>query len=255
MAFNKRNPIALIYVLITLLFANSDIAYNPWSYGFDAEFFSTFAKKYYDYKQFDVYPKQFNLYDRVRVYLGLSIQKEKHIVSDFVISDTVQHILVAPISSNIQKNVEGDDLKKLIQYLSSQYPDSKITLALPSKKYAVDIRNVDEFIFAKNQSISQKFLVLCRECDLFVGVDSGPMHLALSLGKPCYGLFGSHAPGTIINDNDKIKIFRHPRLSGLFCDIRECKNPECIHKMFDNLGAYQTLLDPTVRLEVKQCVM
>ena len=35
---------------------------------------------------------------------------------------------------------------------------------------------------------------VCAEAQLFIGNDSGPMHLAAALGTPCLGLFGPNLP-------------------------------------------------------------
>ena len=44
-------------------------------------------------------------------------------------------------------------------------------------------------------SLSQLTALLCA-ADLFVGVDSGPLHLAAALGRPVLGLYGPKHPGT-----------------------------------------------------------
>src|SRR6266850_1976006 len=40
----------------------------------------------------------------------------------------------------------------------------------------------------------RQLLALLASCDLFIGVDSGPMHIATAVGTPVIGLFGPQRP-------------------------------------------------------------
>jgi len=57
-------------------------------------------------------------------------------------------------------------------------------------------------------------------CDLAVGGDTGPMHLALALHKPAVGLFGPTLPGQVGLDKINVKLLSDCRCVG-------CKNWDC----------------------------
>jgi len=57
-------------------------------------------------------------------------------------------------------------------------------------------------------------------CDLAVGGDTGPMHLALALHKPTVGLFGPTLPGQVGLDKINVKLLSDCRCVG-------CKNWDC----------------------------
>ena len=91
--------------------------------------------------------------------------------------------------------------------------------------------------------------------DLFVGVDAGPLHLADALGIPSIGIFGPTAPETILDRDSGIVPLRLNTMQGWFCDIRDCPDPLCLHRLLAG-----TLLPPApvdfthpTTLEVEVC--
>jgi len=182
--FNKKNPINLVYLTLFLKKENIDLAFNPWSFGEDSEYFLFFAKKYISFKNFKRFTKIDNLYDRVREYLYLPIYKNKE-VENFDI-DYNAKTLIAPYSTDITKNLS----KENVLFLKKLFPNS--ILALPSDKSY--LFNGKKFIFKKSEKKSKEFLSLLKEIDLFIGVDSGPLHLALALNKKSIGIFGPTSP-------------------------------------------------------------
>lgn len=61
----------------------------------------------------------------------------------------------------------------------------------PSLPHLLDLRGRTDF---------QQLAAALRECRLFVGVDSFPMHVATAIGTPVVGLFGATDPRYILND-------------------------------------------------------
>lgn len=57
-------------------------------------------------------------------------------------------------------------------------------------------------------------------CDLVIGGDTGPMHLALALHKPSVGLFGPTLPGQVGLDKINIKLLSDCKCAG-------CQNWDC----------------------------
>ena len=249
LSVNKRNPFSLIPTVLKLKRFDADIGLNPWSHGDDAEFFISLAKRFYSYKKFSKHPKEYNVYDRVREYFGLDVMIDKTVNANFE-WQSAKNIVIAPISTDPKKNLNTDEVNKIILKLSAD--NRKITVAVP--KGAMNISGVNMFYFGKSNSKSNEFMGLLENADLFIGVDSGPMHLALCMGKECLGFFGSNAPETILDSGFSLISFRHPSLHGIFCFVAECKNPECIHGMFDKeFTDYIAGYSENMRLENNKC--
>jgi hypothetical protein len=250
---NKRNPLSLGMSVVTLKKFDADLGFNPWSHGDDAEFFISFAKHFYSYKKFSHHPKEYNVYDRVREYFLLPVVEQKNVIDDFVYTD-LDSIVMAPLSTDVKKNISVEDLNKLLVWLKKENPKAKITIAVPKRLKIADCDGVDFFIFGKSLKKSNTFLSLVKNCDLFIGVDSGPLHLALCLGKKCLGFFGSNAPETITDNGFKMISFRHPKLLGVFCFVRSCEDAKCIHAIFDGgVADFKTKLSAKITLEETTC--
>lgn len=250
---NKRNPFSLIPSLIKLKKFGANLGFNPWSHGDDAEFFISFAKRFYSYKKFSHHPKEHNVYDRVREYFCLPTSTQKSLVDDFAISG-IKKIVIAPLSTDIKKNISVEDLEKLVDWLKKDNPEAKIYIAIPKPLRLKNSDGISFFIFGKSAKKSNAFLSILKECDLFVGVDSGPLHLALCMGKKCIGVFGSNAAETIISDGFQIISLRHPRLFGTFCFVRNCEDAKCIHAIFDGgIANFKTKLSAEIALEETTC--
>lgn len=80
--------------------------------------------------------------------------------------------------------------------IKEKWPGMKIYIT-GSKDEAVlcyEIKNsIGEGVFVKILSL-EKFLSLCSGVKLFVGNDSGPIHMACSVGCPTIGIFGPNSP-------------------------------------------------------------
>jgi hypothetical protein len=250
---NKRNPISLALSVMKLKKFDADLGFNPWSHGDDAEFFISFAKRFYSYKKFSHHPKEYNVYDRVREYFCLPTLVQKSLVNDFAISG-LKKIVVAPLSTDVKKNISVEDLEKLVDWLKKENPEAKIHIAVPKLLRLKNSKGVSFFIFGKSAKKSNAFLSILKECDLFVGVDSGPLHLALCMGKKCIGVFGSNAAETIVSDGFQMISLRHLALLGIFCFVRNCEDAECIHAIFKNNPLdYKSEISEKIRLEELRC--
>jgi ADP-heptose:LPS heptosyltransferase len=248
---NKRNPFEFFYIVNLLKKEKIDLGFNPWGHGDDSEFFLTYTKKFFFYKSFDNFTKEINLYDRVRKYFLLSIVKEKKIIEPTF--EKVKKVLIAPLSTDITKNIDLEGLSSLIIQLKDKFKSVQITLAVPTN---FDYSGLDcnIFLFGKSVKNSNNYLKLLKSTDLFIGVDSGPLHLSLALNIPTVGIFGPTSPYTILDNNQLIKILRDIKLKNIFCHIDTCDNPVCIKDIFDKRILDITYcLDRSVRLENKQC--
>jgi ADP-heptose:LPS heptosyltransferase len=221
--FNKKNPFSLFSLTRYLKNKKIDLGFNPWSFGEDSEYFILFAKKYSSYKHFRSHTKIDNLYNRIREYFYLNIKKEKKTINFKI--DKNMKVLIAPFSTDFVKNLSI----KNIEFLQSYFKNN--ILAIP-KNEVKKFKNSNLFIFGKSQKYSQEFIQLLKKVDLFIGVDSGPLHIALALNKKCIAIFGPTAPSVVLNDNHKIKIIRDKRLEGIFC-CQKCNKAKCIYDIIN----------------------
>ena len=76
-------------------------------------------------------------------------------------------------------------------------------------------------VFAGRASLRQT-LALINECDLFLGIDSGPMHLADALGKPIVVLFGPGNEKLFSPSNSEYTIIKKDIGCGP-CSMSRCK--------------------------------
>jgi ADP-heptose:LPS heptosyltransferase len=70
-----------------------------------------------------------------------------------------------------------------------------------------------------------------RDASLFVGVDSGLMHLASALDKPLVGLFGptdTHYVGPL---NKSARVVQHKELECVPCYLKGCESRQCMTKI------------------------
>ncbi len=233
-----------------------DIGLNPWSHGRESEYFVSYAKRFHPYGAFahhQGYRRTHNLYDRARAYLGLPAAQTALVGR---IPAQAKRILISPFSTDVRKSLNADDLKKLVAWLGKRYPEASMALALfPEEDAKVGDLQLARFHFGKSRKRSRAFLEMAKDSDLFVGVDAGPLHLADALGIPSIGIFGPTAPETILDRDSGIVPLRLNAMQGWFCDIRECQDPLCLHRLFAG-----TLLPPapvdftrSPTLEVEVC--
>lgn len=250
---NKRNPFEFFYIINLLNKEKIDLGFNPWGHGDDSEFFLTYTSKYYFYKNFDNFTKEINLYDRVREYFIIDIVKDKKIIEPSF--ENICSVLIAPISTDVTKNLDTERINLLVKQLRSRFKNIKITLAIPNN---FDYKNIDcnKFFFGKSVKNSNDYLDLLKSSDLFVGVDSGPLHLSMALNIPTIGIFGPTSPFTILDNNQVIKIVREEQMKEIFCFVSGCVKPMCIEKIFEKQIFDTTYnLDKRVILENKKCMI
>jgi ADP-heptose:LPS heptosyltransferase len=93
-----------------------------------------------------------------------------------------------------------------------------------------------------------EFPALLNRADLFIGNDSGPMHLAAMMGVPCVGLYGPASPEYTAPVSDRAQWLFH-QVECSPCGQVHCVRPEnpCVHLIAvdEVVGAAEALLaDP-----------
>src|SRR5208283_4365004 len=252
----RRNPIKLVRIIYMLKRAGADLGFNPWSHGAESEFFITFARKYAIFKNAAKFPRQYNVYGRARNYL-LMKSKDTNLRTPVLENSKIKNVVIAPFSTDVKKNLGHGDIIKLIEQLKIKFSDPRITVAFPDKQHLKETAiSEQKFLLGKSMKKSDNFLRLLETSDLFVGVDAGPLHLADALGLKSIGIFGSNAAETFMDSDSNILPVRHKKLDGIFCFVSSCKDPVCIHEIFQgNFFEHAITIDfdRKIRLETEEC--
>ncbi|MDQ7781685.1 MAG: glycosyltransferase family 9 protein [Desulfomonilaceae bacterium] len=74
-------------------------------------------------------------------------------------------------------------------------------------------------------------VALIDAADVYVGVDSGPMHIAAFTGTPVVALFGPTDPAKVGPYGTGHKVVRHHDLDCLACRKRSCDNHRCLEEI------------------------
>lgn len=249
----RRDMLRLASVVMRLKKHPMDIAFNPWSHGDDSEYFLTFARKFSFYRDFSDHPKEYNLYQRIREYLCVPFPKPHFSATDF---QGVKLVVLSPFSTDVTKSLNGEDIEYLLVRVRHRFPGARVVVALQRDERKFLESENELFFYGKNRAASQRFLKLLSEADLFIGVDAGPLHLADALGIPAFGLFGPTSPVTVLDSATHVYPLRHPRLKDVFCFVRECRDPLCLHRLIaDDLFEQTTSSTGSVTLETSVCRM
>lgn len=72
---------------------------------------------------------------------------------------------------------------------------------------------------------------IIKDASLFVGIDSGIMHLASSIDIPVVGLFGPTDPFYVGPQNDRSIAVRMAEMECVPCYLKPCKHRDCMRKL------------------------
>ena len=89
-----------------------------------------------------------------------------------------------------------ENFRKLAEYLIENYNSQVIELGKDCESIGLGINLINK------TSIREAVLIL-KQCNLFIGNDSGLVHLALAIGTPAIGLFGPLKPYKLIENKEK----------------------------------------------------
>lgn len=89
-------------------------------------------------------------------------------------------------------------------------------------------------------------------CDLFIGIDSGPLNIAMAYNKKCIGFFGSVNPEYVYNDLSNLEVIQQPCVyqhcyhsapstTGFACKFDVEKPPCCISDTMQVINAINKL--------------
>lgn len=254
-AVNKhRDPWRMLKLTLRLRGNPPDVAFNPWSHGDESEYFLSFARRFYFYRDADRFTREINLYRRVRDYLHLPTPAAS---LPATLPNRPQQIVIAPFSTDIRKSLSAETLQRLLESVRHRFAPRSVTLAAFAHEFAnIKIDGLERFVFRKSAKSSAAFIALLRRSQLFIGVDAGPLHIADALGVPSIGLFGPTAPETILDNDSRVAVLRMRELQAFFCGIDTCQRPVCLERLV-NAPFLETTADTDatrpLTLETKTC--
>lgn len=98
------------------------------------------------------------------------------------------------------------------------YPQAHFLL-LGGKEELAKIRELEKILGDRATVVAGKLSLrqtaaLMQQLGLYVGVDTGPTHLAGAIGVPMVALYHCHSPGRLLAplDRDKLRVIEHPAL-------------------------------------------
>jgi len=143
--------------------------------------------------------------------------EEKQRARMFIAGATSPRILISPVGSQPSKNWAPEHFAVLADLLSSTmnatlFFDGKGEMAEQQTKAIFSLMRSKPISLINKSSIGE-LSVLIEETDLLITVDSGPLHIAAYLNRPCIALYGpaDYAQwGPWHQDMSLVKTFRAP---------------------------------------------
>lgn len=120
------------------------------------------------------------------------------------------------------RNVYGVNWEKVVDYLEFL---GYAVFQIGTEKHEVVATEIN------CASISfMKYLI--AGCDLFIGIDSGPLNIAMAYDKPCIGFFGSVNPEIV-----------YPNIKGLIPIQSDCEYKHCYHTQAGSTVGVKCVID------------
>ena len=151
-------------------------------------------------------------------------------------------VIISPGASSrrLTKTWEQEKFAELILLLKGKYNLTPVLVGgNDNQKYnQTIIAHVKEKVFGKDIDIFDltggSLRSLCsviKDASLFVGIDSGFMHMASSFDIPVVALFGPTDPFYVGPQNKKSIVVREEGMECVPCYLKECENRDCMKKL------------------------
>jgi ADP-heptose:LPS heptosyltransferase len=172
---------------------------------------------------------------RVLPQIWISPERQKKLQN--VIPSNVPVIAIAPAANWLGKEWPQENYIKLLQTITSpkgQFPGAKIAIFAAPHEYerlgSLKQTLQDQLIDVSAYPHLLDVAALLKQCTIFIGNDSGLMHLAAAVGTPTLGLFGP--------SDDRLY-----RPTGAVCDF--VRTPETFEHLWSQVkaGNEQGLMD------------
>jgi ADP-heptose:LPS heptosyltransferase len=92
-------------------------------------------------------------------------------------------------------------------------------------------RNTTRLILNLTEASLPSLSLIIKNADLFVGIDSGFMHIASSMDVPLVGLFGPTDPVYVGPQNKNSIVVREESLECIPCYLKPCEHRACMSKL------------------------
>lgn len=163
-------------------------------------------------------------------------------------------ILIHPFASHNAKEWGLKNYLKLAEVLNRKY---NCMVVFPPKRITIELINEmkkNNISYAETET-TKELIATIQDCFLFIGNDSGPIHIANLLGKPTFTIYGPtnpnyHKPLAGINEyiinglkctpqnNDKFCF----TLGGVFCPSNECMKMLKFEEVENRINRYINFL-------------
>ena len=172
-------------------------------------------------------------------YVGL-INVDKN-VSDLSLPE--KFVIISPGASKrrLVKTWQKEKFAKLMLLLKEKYGLSPVLVGgADNQAYNSEIIRIlekmdrEKDIDALNLTGKTDLAILCsviKEASLFVGIDSGVMHMASSLDIPVVGLFGPTDPFYVGPQNERSIVVREESMECVPCYLKYCRHWDCMRKL------------------------
>jgi ADP-heptose:LPS heptosyltransferase len=145
----------------------------------------------------------------------------KKIIEDSKLSKKSKVIAFAPSSNEDKRSWDKKSCNSFIKKLLAKNQDLLIVLFDMHDCIDASLKERKNVLHCKKTTV-REMAALIQQADLFVGPDSGPMHISGALKKESIVLFGSIPPDARINHYETHKGFRAEHLNCLGCWYSKC---------------------------------
>jgi ADP-heptose:LPS heptosyltransferase len=193
--------------------------------------------------------------------LGIPVSKDDYVglIRTDATTDNLflpeRFVVISPGASKrrLTKNWEEEKFADLIFLLYEKF--DLIPVLVGSAANVASNKTIEDYFLKKAGGDKTKLVnfsgkinlqTLCaviKKATLFVGIDSGVMHLASSLDIPVVGLFGPTDPFYVGPQNEKSIVVKNETLECVPCYLKDCEHRNCMR-----LLSVQSVMDACEKL-------
>ena len=156
-------------------------------------------------------------------------------------------MVCGPATKMQSKDWGGDNWRELLARLHTEYPEHRLVLVGAREDAEASEFAAQEWTGAKvnlcGRLSPRETAAVLEHADVFLGPDSGPMHLAASAGVPCVIAFSAHGlPGVWYPAGDRHQIVYHQTdcfgcgLESCIVEARKCLRSVTVDEMARAVG-------------------
>ena len=161
-------------------------------------------------------------------------ENSKAFVDEFIVEKKIQNFAVIHCGARrILRQWPVENFASLIKILKEKYKLQIVFAGTEEDESVInqiiELSKIEAFICTRNFSLLH-FASLVQRAKLFVGNESGPLHIAAVMGTPLVGIYGPGVPGIFYPIGEKSRVVHHI-LDCNPCDQIHCVRPEnpCIN--------------------------